>query len=121
MRFEIHEGPPTIVTNVSVAFDSTVIPVKRATANSRSYEPGERLDLFEIDSTRISFQNELWERGLCGRARRHVERRERLAHTARVRFQLVPNHLTTVGNIAVRGTENVSSTHGAQLTHLALG
>jgi len=106
--FRITEGPPTVVTNVNVAFDSTIISAKKV-RDLTLVEVGRPYDLFEMDSTRLQFQNELWEQGYADALIDTSSVIDEAAHTARVTIRLVPNRLTTVGNIAVQGTEKVTS------------
>ena len=105
--FRITEGPPTVVTNVNIAYDSTIISAKKV-RDLTLVEVGRPYDLFEIDSTRIQFQNELWEQGYADALIDTSSVIDEVAHTARVTIRLVPNRLTTVGNIAVQGTEKVT-------------
>jgi outer membrane protein assembly factor BamA len=109
VRFEIHEGPPTMVSAVDVVYDSTVIPPKKARDLTLT-KAGDRVDLFKIDSTRINFQNELWERGYADALIDTSSVVDENARTARVRYQIVPNRPTTVGEVVITGTEHVAPT-----------
>ena len=107
VHFNITEGEPTIVTDMSVVYDSTLLTAKKA-RQLTLVERGRPLDLFELDSTRIQFQNELWELGYSDALVDTSTVVDRATHTARVQVRLVPNHLTTVGEIAIMGTERVT-------------
>ena len=107
VHFNIHEGAPTVVTDVEVAYDSTVSPARKA-RQLTLIEKGEHLDLFQIDSTRVNFQNELWERGYADALIDTSSVVDATTRTAKVRFQIVPNRATTVGDIVIRGTEQVA-------------
>jgi outer membrane protein assembly factor BamA len=108
VRFDIVEGPPTIITDVAVHYDSTLLSPKKV-RQLTLLEKGEPLDLFELDSTRVFFQNELWDLGYADALVDTSSIVDPVARTARVQFRLVPNHLTTVGEIVITGAEKVST------------
>jgi outer membrane protein assembly factor BamA len=107
VRFNITEGEPTIVTDISVTYDSTLFTTKKA-QQLTLVERGRPLDLFELDSTRIQFQNELWEQGYADALVDTSTVVDPATHSARVQVRIVPNHLTTVGDIVVQGTDAVT-------------
>jgi outer membrane protein assembly complex protein YaeT len=107
VRFDIVEGPPTVVTDIAVTYDSTLLSPKKV-RELTLLEKGEPLDLFELDSTRVFFQNELWELGYADALVDTSSIVDPAARTARVQFRLVPNHRTTVGQIVITGAEKVS-------------
>jgi outer membrane protein insertion porin family len=107
VTFTIVEGLPTIVTDVAVQFDSTLIPRKKVDDLTR-VKAGAPLDLQKLDSTRVFFQNALWELGYADALVDTSSAVDPVTRTARVQIQLVPNHRTTVGTIAIRGAEKVS-------------
>ena len=107
VRFNITEGEPTIVTDVSVAYDSTLLSPKKV-RQLTLVEKDRPLDLFELDSTRIQFQNELWELGYADALVDTSTVVDQATHTARVQVRLVRNHLTTVGDIVILGTDRVT-------------
>jgi outer membrane protein insertion porin family len=107
VRFDIKEGEPTIVTDISVTYDSTLLTAKKV-QQLTLVERGRPLDLFELDSTRIQFQNELWELGYSDALVDTSTVVDKATHSARVQVRLVRNHLTTVGDIVVQGTDQVA-------------
>ena len=107
VRFDIVEGPPTVVTDVAVTYDSTLL--SRRTVNRLTLlQKGEPLDLYQLDSIRVGFQNELWELGYADALVDTSSIVDPVARTAQVHVRLVPNHLTTVGEIVITGAEKVS-------------
>ena len=108
VQFNIVEGAPTVVTDVAVAYDSTLLTPKRVQQLNQVLV-GRPLDMFEVDSTRIQFQNELWELGYADALVDTSTVVDLPSHTARVQFRLVKNHLTTVGDIVILGTSQVSN------------
>lgn len=107
VTFNIVEGLPTMVTDVAVQFDSTLIPRKKVDDLTR-VKRGTPLDLAKLDSTRVFFQNALWELGYADALVDTSSAVDAATRSARVQIQLVPNHLTTVGTIQVRGANKVS-------------
>ena len=57
---------------------------------------------------RVALTNELWERGYADALVDTSSIVDPVAHTARVQFRLVPNHLTRVGEIVISGTDEIS-------------
>ncbi len=107
IRFNIVEGPPTIVSDVAIVYDSTLLTTRRV-QQLNQVQVGRPLDLFEMDSTRIQLQNELWELGYADALVDTSTVVDQANHTARVQFRLVKNHLTTVGDVVIVGTSQVS-------------
>jgi outer membrane protein insertion porin family/translocation and assembly module TamA len=107
VRFIIVEGPPTIVTDVTVRYDSTLLSKKRV-EELTLIQKGEPLDLIEIDSTRVFFQNEMWELGYADALVDTSSVVDQVAHTAQVQIRIVPNHVTIVGPIVITGAEKVA-------------
>jgi outer membrane protein insertion porin family len=107
VRFDVIEGPPTIVSDVAVSYDSTLIRPRRVRALTL-LRRGAPLDMFRLDSTRVFFQNELWELGYADALVDTSSVVDEVSHTARVRYRLVPNHLTTVGDVTITGADKVS-------------
>ncbi|MEO7455575.1 MAG: POTRA domain-containing protein, partial [Gemmatimonadaceae bacterium] len=107
VKFDIREGPAIVVKDVAVAYDSTLFSprqVRQLTLLKRD----ENLDLFVFDSTRVNFQNALWDRGYSDALVDTSTVVDPIAHTASVQIRLVKNHLTTVGDISITGTEQVA-------------
>ena len=107
VRFDIVEGPPTLVTDVAVSYDSTLLS-RRTVRTLTKLRVGEPLNLFQLDSTRVLFQNELWELGYADALVDTSSVVDDSVRTARVQFRLVPNHLTTVGDIVITGSDQVA-------------
>ena len=108
VRFDIVEGPPTVVTEVTVNHDSTLIKPKKVRELTRVVV-GEPLDLFQLDSTRVLFQNELWEQGYADALVDTSSVVDAVNRTARVNVRLVPSHVTTIGAIVITGAQKVAS------------
>ena len=107
VRFDIAEGPPTLVTDVTVVYDSTLLAPKKV-RNLTLLHAGEPLDLFRMDTMRVNFQNALWELGYADALVDTSSVVNEAMRTAQVQFRLIPNQLTTVGRIVVTGTDEIS-------------
>ena len=107
VRFDIVEGPPTIVADVAVTVDSGLIRGRRL-RRLTTMQPNQPLDLFVFDSMRTNFQNELWDLGYADALIDTSSVVDEVARTARVQLRVVPNHRTTVGDIVIRGTDQVA-------------
>jgi outer membrane protein insertion porin family len=107
IRFDIAEGPPLVVTEVAVSYDSTLLSVGKV-EELTLLKVGEPLDLFKLDSSRVLFQNELWELGHADALVDTSSIIDGASRTARVQYRLVPNHVTTVGEVVISGADQVS-------------
>jgi outer membrane protein insertion porin family len=107
VRFDIVEGLPTMVTEVTVLYDSTLLSRNRVDELTL-IQKGEPLDLVELDSTRVFFQNELWELGYADALVDTSSVVDEAARAAHVQIRLVPNHVTTVGPVVITGAEKVA-------------
>jgi outer membrane protein assembly factor BamA len=106
IQFNIREGEPTIVSSVSTAYDSTLFSarqISRITLLKRNRP----LDLYLVDSTRVAFQNELWDKGYADALVDTSTVVDTATRQAAVQFRLVKNHLTTVGDITITGTNQI--------------
>jgi outer membrane protein insertion porin family/translocation and assembly module TamA len=107
VRFDVVEGPPTLLTSVDVVYDSTLLSPKKVRSLTLLHV-GEPLDLFAMDTMRVAFQNALWELGYADALVDSSSVVDAAAHTAQVQFRLVANQLTTIGSIVVTGTDEIS-------------
>jgi len=109
VRFDVLEGPPTLVSDVQVVSDSTLFTPRRL-RRLTMIRSGRPLDLLKMDSTRVGFTNELWELGYGDALVDTSSIVDPVARTAQVQFRLVPNHLTRVGDVVITGTDKISPT-----------
>jgi len=107
VRFDIVEGPPTMIANVKVVYDSTLLSPKKVRSLTLLHA-GEPLDLFAMDTMRVNFQNALWDLGYADALVDSSSVVNDSTHTALVQFRLVPNHLTTISSIVIRGTDKIA-------------
>ena len=107
VRFDIREGPPTLVTDVDVVADSGLLRRRRLRQLS-FLRQGQPLDLMKLDSMRVGITNELWEQGYADALVDTSSIVDPVARTAQVQFRVVPNHRTRVGQIIISGTDEIS-------------
>ncbi len=107
VRFVVHEGTPTLISQVSVQYDSTLLSRKRVDELT-ILKRGDPLDMVRLDSMRVFFQNEMWELGYADALVDTSTVVDPVARTASVQVALVPNHKTVVGDVVIAGTEKVS-------------
>jgi outer membrane protein insertion porin family len=104
VTFNVHEGPPTLVRKIAISYNPALIPdkVRNRLTLLHAKDP---IDLLMLDSMRVLFQNELWDRGYGDAVT--VDTAARLADVSVV---LKENKLTTIGHITVSGNERVNTT-----------
>jgi outer membrane protein insertion porin family/translocation and assembly module TamA len=108
VTFTIQEGPPTLVRDVAINGDSSLISEKTR-KRITLLRPGDPLDLIQLDSMRVLFQNELWDQGFGDAVVDTTVAVDTSAHLADVTLSLTPNRKTTVGRITISGTEKVAT------------
>src|SRR5689334_7429032 len=62
VTFDVHEGEPTIVAALRIEYDTTLITEKRRNKLAL-LKVGDPLNMLTLDSMRLAFQNEMWDRG----------------------------------------------------------
>jgi len=107
VRFDVVEGPPTMLTAVDVVYDSTLLTPKKVKSLTLLHT-GEPLDLFAMDTMRVNFQNALWELGYADALVDSSSVVQDASNTAQVQFRLVANHLTTIDNVVITGLDEIS-------------
>jgi outer membrane protein insertion porin family/translocation and assembly module TamA len=107
VTFNVHENRPTLVRKLTISYDSTLISgkIRDRLTLLRVHDP---LDLVVLDSMRVLFQNELWDRGYGDAVVDTSVVVDTTAYLADVGLRLTPNHITTVGRITVTGTQRIA-------------
>jgi outer membrane protein assembly factor BamA len=109
VTFAVHENRPTLVRKIAVVYDSTLLNDK-VRNRLTILHPKDPLDLVVLDSMRLSFQSELWDRGYGDAVVDTVVVVDQPAYLADVTVQLTANRRTTIGQITVSGNQRVSTT-----------
>ena len=107
VTFNVHENRPTLIRKLTISYDSTLINDKTRSRLTllRVNDP---LDLVVLDSMRVLFQNELWDRGYGDAVVDTSVVVDTAAYLADVGLRLTPNHVTTVGRITVTGAQRIA-------------
>jgi outer membrane protein insertion porin family len=104
----VHEGPPTMVTNVTVHQETQLLKEKeigkRVVIGANS-----PLNLIRLDSSRVFLQQSLWDKGYADAVVDTAVVVDDSARTAQVTFTLDPKWKTTVEDIVISGNKGVSA------------
>jgi outer membrane protein assembly factor BamA len=106
VTFDVHENRPTLIRKIAISYDSTLISNK-VRDRLTLLRANDALDLVVLDSMRLLFQNELWDRGYGDATVDTSVVVDTASRLADVGLRLTPNHLTTVGRITVTGAQRV--------------
>ncbi len=107
VTFLVEEGPPTIVSDVSITQSAPVLS-NRAIERRTLLKPGDPLNMIKLDSMRLRLETALWDRGYADAT---VDTSISVAPdglSASVAIALDPRWLTTIDSIHVHGNEQVS-------------
>jgi len=106
VAFDIVEGPPTLITSLRVDYDSTLMDERRVRKLS-ILRAGDPLNLVVLDTMRLQFQVEMWDKGYADAQVDTVVSVDTAQRRAAVLLRVQPNWRTTVGSITVRGNQEV--------------
>jgi outer membrane protein insertion porin family/translocation and assembly module TamA len=109
VTFTVKEGPPTVIRTIAVDRDTSLIS-NRTLGRLMLLHPKDPLDLTVLDSMRVLFQNELWDRGYGDGVADTTVVVDTATRLADVRIKLIPNRVTTVGKITVAGNDRIDET-----------
>jgi translocation and assembly module TamA len=107
VAFNVTEGEPTRITTVRVEYDSTIFTEKRV-QRLALLKAGMPLDLIMLDSARLLFLQELWDKGYGDAVVDTSSSADDAQRTGTALFRLTPNARTTVRSVVVSGNEKVS-------------
>jgi outer membrane protein assembly factor BamA len=105
--FDIHEGRPTVIQALRVEYDSTLMTPRRVQRLS-ILRAGDPLNLVVLDTMRASLQLEMWNKGYADAQVDTIITVDTASRTARVTLRANPNWKTTIGQVTVRGNNEVS-------------
>jgi len=106
--FDIKEGPPTLIGRLRVDYDSTLFNQRRI-QKLALLRAGHPLNLVVLDTMRLGYQLELWERGYADAQVDTIIAVDARQRVADVTVKLTPNWPTKVGQITVRGNNQVDA------------
>lgn len=106
VTFDITEGPPTVIGSLRVEYDSTLLDERKVRKLS-ILRAGDPLNLVVLDTMRLLFQLEMWDKGYADAQVDTVISVNAPERRAAILLRVQPNWRTTVGTITVRGNEEV--------------
>jgi outer membrane protein insertion porin family len=106
IEFKVAEGPPTLVRKIAITYDTTLI-TKKVRDRLTMLHAKDPLDLVLLDSMRVLFQNELWDKGYGDAVVDTNVVVNPTAHLADVTLSLTQNRLTTIGRVTITGNSKV--------------
>ena len=106
VTFTIHENRPTLIRSLDIDHDPSLIS-DRIRSRITLLQQNDPLDLVVLDSMRVLFQNELWDRGFGDGVADTSVVVDTATRLADVKLTLVPGRRTTIGKIAVAGFQRV--------------
>ena len=108
VAFKITEGPPTLIRKIAITYDTALIPTKirNRLTTLHAKDP---LNLLQLDSMRVMFQNELWDQGYGDAVVDTTVSVDTARRLADVRLTLIENHRTTVGRVTISGIKRINA------------
>lgn len=108
VRFNVVEGPPTIVSSIAVTQTKPVL-TQRDIDDRLVLGPRSPLNLIRLDSSLIFLQQKLWDKGYADALVDTSVVIDTATRTATVGIELDPRWIATVSDIIVEGNENIST------------
>ena len=108
VTFHVNEGEPTIVTALRIDYDSTLISARQRNRLA-ILRVGRPLNLPVLDTMRLNFQSQMWQRGYADAIVDTAISVNDSARTAAVALRVFPNWPTTVGSIQILGNQRVAT------------
>jgi outer membrane protein assembly factor BamA len=106
VTFNVKENEPTRIRRIAIQYDSTLISDRQRDRITllRANDP---LDLVVLDSMRVLFQNQLWDRGYGDAVVDTIVHVDAASNLADVEMTSTLNRRTTIGQIVINGTEQI--------------
>jgi outer membrane protein insertion porin family/translocation and assembly module TamA len=108
VTFDINTGPPTAVTALRIDYDSTLISARRA-RRLTMLRQGEPLNLLTLDSMRLAFQAEMWNRGFSDAIVDTAVAVNNETRQAGIYLRVDKRWPTTVGKLTVVGNQRIDT------------
>ena len=108
VTFEITEGPPTIVADITVP-QTTEVLTEEEIANKLVLTKGTPLNLLRVDSSKVFLQQELWNKGYSDAVVDTTVVVDTATNQATVSFELDPKWRSTISDILIVGNEKIST------------
>ncbi len=109
VTFLIKEGPPTLISDISVNQPTPTLLSKREIDKRVVLSKNAPLNMIRVDSSRYFLQTRMFDKGYADAEVDTTIVVDSAARTATVTFTLVPKYKTTVEDIVINGNDDVSS------------
>ena len=107
VTFTIKEGPPTLVSSITVDQPQPPLLSQREIDRRMSLGKGGPLNLIRLDTSRVLLQTSLFDKGYADAEVDTTVVIDSTTRTAAVTLTLIPKYLTTVEDIVIHGNEGV--------------
>ncbi len=104
--FGVSEGPPTVVTSLTVEVADTLVPLRQRN-RLLQLRTGEPLDYLQLDSTIAALRLALWDRGYADAVVDTATQVMPATNSATVRITIDPRWRARVGTIQIEGLEQL--------------
>ena len=108
VTFNITENQPTVIRRIAIEYDSTLISERQRNKLTLLHAK-DPLNLVMLDSMRVLFQNEYWDRGYGDAVVDTAVVVDTATKVADIELHYALNRHTTVGQIAINGTERIDN------------
>lgn len=108
VTFDVHEGPPTLVSRMRVEQVTPVLS-RRDIRRRLDLKRGQPLDLLRLDTTMVALNSRLWDRGYSDALLDTAITEDTLAHSADVLITIDPRWRAHVTSVDVEGNTEVSA------------
>ena len=109
VTFFIKEGPPTLVSNITVNQPTPTLLSQREIDKRVALSKNAPLNMIRLDSSRVNLQTRMFDIGYADAEVDTTIVLDTAARTAAVTFTLNPKYKTTVEDIVVNGNDDVST------------
>lgn len=108
VTFEIKEGPPTIVSDITVS-QTTQVLTENEIADKLVLTEGTPLNLIRVDSSKVFLQQELWNKGFSDAVVDTTIVVDTATNQATLSLELDPKWRSTISDILIVGNEKIST------------
>ncbi|MFN2637199.1 MAG: outer membrane protein assembly factor [Gemmatimonadaceae bacterium] len=108
VTFLINEGPPILVSNVTVNQPTPTLLSQREINRRLALGKGGPLNLIRLDTSRVLLTQSLWDKGYADAEVDTTVVVDETARTADVQLTLVPKYKTTIEDIVITGNDDVN-------------
>ena len=120
VTFLVNEGPPTIVSGITVMQTKPVLS-EREIADRLVIAEGKPLNLVKLDSSLVFLSQRMWEKGYADAVVDTTVMLDSASKTAAVGIELDPRWIATVSDIIVEGNEQIDTRTILNSLYLAPG